>query len=595
MTRISVTGPKKYLEDVIDTFYDLGILDIDSYEGELEKGDPLEGAEELSQLLVDARSLLSKLPDTEETGSASIEEVQERIPEVSEDVDRLIAKKEGRKRELSTLKEEEKFYRRLQSTGLRYEDLKGTEKLGVFIGKVDREELSKAERYEIIEGESASAVVYEKDSDAEDALLEARKTEYSLPDRERKGRVEDILDDIQKERNEIQEKVEDTERKLQKLADEWRPKVEDVENYLAERVEKAEAPLDFATTDSAFIAQGWIPSKDYDRFEEQVADVTDGKVHIEREEGDNPPVKHENPAIVQPFEPLTDLVSVPRYNELDPSFMIFLTFPLFFGFMIGDAGYGLTTLAVFYLGYRMFPQAKDIFVSLMYASVFTILFGLAFGDAFGFMIFGEHSKLAQVTGIHLFSEIPVLFHRAEHLGKVFKVSALMGLVHVNMGYLLGAYNEYVRHGLKEAFLEKGSWMLLEAGAGLWYFLGAAAGAPVMAISLVTLYLGEGIEGLVEIPSLLSNILSYLRIFGVAVAAVSLAAVVDSLALPLFRGGVLGIVLGTLVLVIGHVFNTFIKIIEGFLQGIRLHYVELFMKFFEGGGRRYEPFGSEIDT
>ncbi|MFB6147890.1 MAG: V-type ATPase 116kDa subunit family protein, partial [Candidatus Nanohaloarchaea archaeon] len=320
--------------------------------------------------------------------------------------------------------------------------------------------------------------------------------------------------------------------------------------------------------------------------------ATEKSIHIEEEEGENPPVKHENPALVRPFESLTELVDTPKYSELDPSFMIFLTFPLMFGFMIGDAGYGLTTMAVFYAGYRMFPGARGIFKSLMFASAATVAFGLAFGDAFGYVIFGHHSKLAALTGIQLFSEVPVLFHRAEHLASVFKIAAAFGVFHVNLGYLLGAYNEYTNHGIREAFLEKGSWLLLEIGAALWYFVGMTAGLPVMLISVLTLYLGEGIEGVVEIPSLLSNILSYLRIFGVSVAAVALAGVVNAMAEPLFAMHTLaGTAGGIAVLMVGHGFNTLIKIMEGFLQGIRLHYVEFFTKFFEGGGRRYLPFGT----
>jgi len=385
----------------------------------------------------------------------------------------------------------------------------------------------------------------------------------------------------------------DKKEELKEIASDWKGSLESIERFLSEKVEKSEAPIRFATTESAFIAKGWIPSERYNEVEEKIADVAEGRIHIQKEEGEEPPIKHENNRAVQPFESLTDLVSVPRYNELDPSFMLLLTFPLFFGFMIGDAGYGLTTLAVFYGGMKLFPKAADIFKSLMYASIATIIFGLAFGDAFGFIIFGNESALTQLTGIGLFSQIPILFHRANHLGQVFEISILIGLVHVNLGYLLGFYNEYVNHGIKEAFLEKGSWWVLQAGFALWYFVGMTAGLPVVALSLALLYLGEGVEGIVEIPALLSNILSYLRIFGVSVAAISLAGVVNSMANPLFQSGsALGITLGVVLLVFGHTFNTFVKIMEGFLQGIRLHYVEQFGKFYEGGGKKYAPFGAK---
>jgi len=244
---------------------------------------------------------------------------------------------------------------------------------------------------------------------------------------------------------------------------------------------------------------------------------------------------------------------------------------------------------------KMFPGARDLFKGLMLASIATLGFGLAFGDAFGYIIFGESSVLAAVTGMEIFTQIPILFHRSHHWSTVFYSAAAIGVVHVNAGYVLGFYNELRNHGIVAALLEKGSWFLLQIAAVAWYLQGTAVGAPLMALAVIALFRGEGVEGVVEIPSLLSNILSYLRIFGVAVAAFSLAQVVNSMANPLYQMGTwYGLVGGTLVLMVGHIFNTFIKIMEGFLQGIRLHYVEMFGKFYEGGGRAYRPFGGQSD-
>jgi len=108
-----------------------------------------------------------------------------------------------------------------------------------------------------------------------------------------------------------------------------------------------------------------------------------------------------------------------------------------------------------------------------------------------------------------------------------------------------------------------------------------------------LYKGEGIEGIVEIPSLISNILSYLRLFGVCIAAYTLAGTVNQMANPMLASGsLMGIAGGVLIMIVGHTLLTFIKIMEGFLQGIRLHYVEQFGWFYSGGGRKYSPFGGE---
>ncbi|MDY6768862.1 MAG: V-type ATPase 116kDa subunit family protein [Candidatus Nanohaloarchaea archaeon] len=265
--------------------------------------------------------------------------------------------------------------------------------------------------------------------------------------------------------------------------------------------------------------------------------------------------------------------------------------------MLGDIGYGLTTLAVFYGLYRKFPGAKGIWYSLMYASVATILFGLVYGEMFGYIIFGNHSTLAAVTGLHIFEKIPILFHRTEHLATVLTWSILIGAVHVNAGFLVGAYNEYLHHGVKHAVLAKLSWLVMEAGVAVWYLTGsAAAGAALGLAGAAMIGLGEGIEGIVEIPSLASNILSYLRIFGVVMAVIALAAVVNTLAEPLFQSGnPVMIAAGVSLLVVGHTFNTFLKLMESGLQGIRLHYVEFFTKFFEGGGQYYRPFGRSGGT
>jgi len=598
MTKVSITGPKRELDTVISTLYDLKVLDIDetTYEG-LDKGEPFEQAEELSQLLVDIRSLKSKLPEAEsDNGNGfSLENIQDSVKEINDEVDRLTGETDKLKSRISEVNDKIKFFKKIRGTDLTYKDLKGTGTLNSLVtsSKNNLDEIKGD--FQIFNGAQASVVVYRDDSDLESEIRNRVGEEIPVPETDHEGQAEEIIKKLKKDRKELKSERNRIRSELEEISKEWYPRIDGADDFLTERVEKAEAPIKFGTTDKAFIAQGWIPSDQYEEVEEVLAEACEGKIHIQKEEEDEqePPVKHNNSGPVKPFESLTDLVSVPRYNEIDPSIVLMLTFPLFFGFMIGDAGYGVTSFLVFYGGMKVFPKAKAIFKSLMYASVATFIFGLAFGDAFGYVIFGGHSELAAVTGIHLFEQIPILWHRAEHLGQVFNIAAIIGIVHVNIGYLLGGYNEYVKHGLKEAFLEKGSWLVLQIGALMTYMYGFAVGGPVLALSIILLFVGEGVEGLVEIPSLISNILSYLRIFGVSVAAVVLAQVVNSMAQPLLTSGsVVGLTAGIGLLVFGHVFNTFVKIMEGFLQGIRLHYVEMFNKFYEGGGRKYLPFGAE---
>jgi V/A-type H+-transporting ATPase subunit I len=613
MTKISVTGPRTELRSVIDTLYEMKILDIDDYQGEeLESGNPFEEAEDISETLVDVRSLISKLPDVEhEKEDFNLENVQSSISELKEKIDRIEEEKNNVASRLNDLEDKKKFFRKLEGTGLSYSDLEGSERLEAIVGEV-KGDLSELEsgRFEVFEGRDLSVVIYDREDEETEEKIHENVEEHTVPDIDEEGGVKEIIESLESRRSDAERSLETLEGQLNDMSKEWYGRLESVEEYLTERVEKAEAPINFASTEKTFIAQGWIPEGEYERIEEELCDATEGKIHIQKEEAeDEPPVKHDNPGPVSSFESLTDLMSVPKYNELDPSFVLLLTFPAMFGFMIGDAGYGLSSFIVFLAGYKMFPKAKEIFKSLMWASGFTFLFGLYFSEAFGhvYNFFGHKSQLAAMTGIEFFRKIPV-FHKGGHSAYtvfglfpepginswtvIFGTAALIGVAHVNLGYLLGFYNEITNHGFVEAFLEKGSWIMLEISAIAFLIYGPMIGGGLALLSVVLLYMGEGIEGVVEIPSLLSNILSYLRLFGVAVAAFSLAKVVNALAEPLFQmGGVTGIVLGITMLVFGHTFNTFIKIIEGFLQGIRLHYVEMFSKFYEGGGRKYIPFGA----
>ena len=599
--KVSITGHKKQLQKTIDTLYELNLLDIENYQGELDTGEPFKEAEELSEMLVDVRSLLSKIHADEkaEAEEFNLEGFEERLEQLKKNVKNKESEISGLEREIANLEDHKDFFEQLEGIDLNYEELDSTNTLKTFIGDLDSEKFEEAvetDHYDIFDASDAYIILYssKKKEKIQKALREAESSPLRRPEGDFTGTPDEILEGLHARISDLGEEKEEYTKSYEENAVEWRAELEAAEEYLSEKVEKAEAPLNFATTDKSFIVEGWIPEETFNELGERLHVSTEGSVHLQEEEPEEtPPTKLENNRIVQPFESLTNLVDTPGHRELDPSFMLLLTFPIMFGFMIGDAGYGLTSFLVFYAGYKKLPKAAPVFKSLMYASVATIFFGLIFGDAFGYVLFGSHSDLAAVTGIQLFESIPLLFHRAEHLGQVFNMAAIIGFAHVNLGFLLGFYNDFVQHGLKDAFLEDISWIVMEIGAIAWYLYGSGVGAPILLISVVMLYVGEGVEGVVEIPSLLSNILSYLRIFGVAVAAVSLAKVVNALAAPLFSmGTTIGLIAGIAVLMFGHTFNTFIKIMEGFLQGIRLHYVELFTKFFEGGGRRYMPFGSK---
>lgn len=597
MQHITITGSRTVLDDTVDTLHQLGVLHIDTYDEDHDQftvGTPQETADTYAQLLHDLRHVTQMLPHSDATATDTeingVQDVQDTIEEVQETVEHLRSKEERLAKEQEELQEQISLYRRIAATGVKPANIRDYDALTTHIGTVETlQPLQNLPQDRVHLNHDKNFIVFFADTalDTTDALQAAG---FTPVDSTPVTASTQSLTELEQELQQVEDDLADTRAQLHAQADTHAAFLTAAQSWLRTQLEKAEAPLHFATSTRSFTAQGWIPADSV----ETVASTFQNRdaVHVETSSADeNPPVKYDNADAVSQFEPFTDLMARPQYNEIDPTFLLAFTFPLLFGFMIGDAGYGLSSLLVFYAGKKQIPHASRVFTALMYCSAATIFFGLIFGDAFGYIIFGENSILTALTGIQLFQSIPILFHRAHHFTQVFHIAAVFGVIHVNLGLLLGMYNEYNRHGVKAALLEKGGWLLLEAAAITWYLTSAMYGLPVLAAAVTVLYLGEGVEGVVEIPSLLSNILSYLRVFGVAVAAVSLALVVNGIAQPLFAKGGIGILFGVLALLLGHTFNTFIKIMEGFLQGIRLHYVELFTKFFHGGGTAYNPFGS----
>ena len=401
-------------------------------------------------------------------------------------------------------------------------------------------------------------------------------------------------------------------------------------------------------------------SEDTIRTDVEVA--TDGGHATAREAGDrpmstdSPPVIQDNPGPVKPFEALVEVINRPRYSELDPTVFLFLTFPLFFGLMIGDLGYGILYVALGYYLYTGFDS--EVIRSLggvgILSGIFTIIFGVLYGEVFGLHILGE---VVWEQGLGMKGS-PL--HKGLQPGYIdyaffwLVMSVLFGLAHLTIGYVLDFY-EKLDHGLGHAVGESGSWLMMMGGVWVWVFSDAAAGSKpeflvgqasvfngnpialgftgfpaivgwvgvaVFFVGLVLLAYTEVIEA-VEALNVLVNVLSYTRLTAVLLAKAGMAFVVNLLVLGAYQsedgeyhfifmeGGevhgevlfpgmvngsgvelVVGALAGIVILVLGHGLVLVLGITSAGLQAVRLEYVEFFSKFYEGGGDEYEPFGYE---
>jgi V/A-type H+-transporting ATPase subunit I len=349
---------------------------------------------------------------------------------------------------------------------------------------------------------------------------------------------------------------------------------------LCQLKEKAEAPLKFGSTEHAFIASGWIPKDKLKIFESKILDATGNKVEIEALDTElEPPTCLQNVKHTKPFEFLLNLYSLPKGNEIDPTFVMFITFPMFFGFMLGDVGYGIFLLIMsLFIGKKM-KVLQPLMPMIFLSSIFSIIFGFVFGEFFGYEF------------------ITPMLNRIHGMYQMLGVTIVIGLMHITLGFVLSFFNELKKHGLLRALLAKSGWFVLEAGGiiiAYSYLYKVPSFQPlgigIMVVAVAMLFKGEGSRGLIEIPSLASNMLSYTRLYAIGLASALLAVIINDNVAPLIKAGGINMVLAIPILAMGHFINILIGILGMFLQAARLHYVEFFTKFFEGGGKEYKPFG-----
>lgn len=614
MSRITIAGPKTQMKNVIDELHTLKIVHIEDYQKEHEGfdiGNPMEKSDKVSEVLLKIRSMRAQLPKGKKSHAMQSISLQK----LEMDVLSAIERSKEVEQELSDLVQEQKELEPFAALGIGKDATEKYKSIKAFIGTVRSSEglsqkiayiTTKFELRQAIDGKKQLIALFtdrQSTEKLEQLLAEHGFSELSTDVlSERDGDITAIMSHLQKEINELHEEKQKNDIVLKELSTMWSATLETTEKTLKEESEKLQAPLRFATTKNAFVVQGYIPSATLENLQRRLVKAAGNNIYLHAEEvahDEKVPTALKNAKPVKPFEVLLDMFSLPSYHEFDPTILMFLVFPIFFGMMLGDIGYGLITLIAFSFMKRALKskQARGLLNILILSSVSSIIFGYFFGEFFG---------LEHIFGYEL---VPVI-HRLHDVESLFHISVMIGIVHLNLGLVLGFFNELHHHGFVKATLEKLSWIVMEIGAFGYLThigmletfvgqifavpLGALASGILFAVGAIGIVAGEGIKGAIELPAIFSNTLSYARLMAVGLASAALAVVVNEMAGNMFRAGIIGIVGGIFVLLIGHGINVALGVLSPFLHSLRLHYVEFFGKFYHGGGKRYVPFG-ESDT
>jgi V/A-type H+-transporting ATPase subunit I len=417
-----------------------------------------------------------------------------------------------------------------------------------------------------------------------------------LPSELGEGSPDVILATLYRRMGLIPEQVKEINREMSALSMQWHEKLAAWRACLQNEIEASRVLPRFGETDMTFVLVGWIPFRETEKVEKILRENVGNTVFIQKlkmtpELIKRAPVVLQNPGFAQPFESLVKLLAVPRYGRIDPTQLMAFFLPIFFGMILGDVGYGVMALLISAWMLRKFKEPgvlRDILIIMMMGAGWAILFGFLFGELFG--------SLGKYIGMS-----PLWFDRTspENVLSLLVMTIVIGAVHVTLGLVLGLW-EAVRDRSRVHLLERGG--MLIGLIGMFFIVGVLAdflpqgfmsiaiAAVIVGIVLLSASLGwlGIIMGPIEFITLIGNVLSYLRIAAIGLASVYLAEVANEVA------GLAGnVVVGAIIAILIHALNLVLGMFSPTIHSLRLHYVEFFRKFYEGGGRPYEPFKNQI--
>ncbi len=307
------------------------------------------------------------------------------------------------------------------------------------------------------------------------------------------------------------------------------------------------------------------------------------------------PVLMDNRPHCQPGEDLVKVYSNPNYSDFDPSGWVLYCFAVFFGMILGDAGYGACLLVLTLFLHRKLPKLGSLGLRMrrmMYLlSGSVIFFGVISASYFG-MALNPHNPLTKLMLMD--------FGSKEGQNQIMLLSIIMGMVHISLSLAIKVKRQRDWPSLgwilviwAGFFLVKARmggaqehpvvlWVLL-AGLALVFLFTSNSRNPLMRI------LG-GLNGVLGIVQVFSDVLSYLRLFALGIATVYMAQTFNMLAQDISRGVPwLGYILAGLVLLVGHFVNLGLGVMGGVIHGLRLNFLEWYRWSFEGDGILFKPF------
>lgn len=403
-----------------------------------------------------------------------------------------------------------------------------------------------------------------------------------------------ILEYIDSELKKHQEKIKKIQILLKKLRSKLYKEVVVLKEQLEIKEEKQKTVHKLVESKSAFFMQGWVEEEHLIKTAKTLNLATKRKISIRKiKTEEEPPVKQKNPNWLKPFEMLTELYALPKYGDIDPTFIVGPVFVVFAGFMLTDFVYGLGLVLLG--GFMLLrlakhqPSLKGMSINIFLMGLFSMLFGLLTGSYLGDGLKILLERLGWMSA-QQYAQYFVLWNDPLADPLYFLIlSIAVALIHLNIGLIIGSVENFRKKQYKDFITSKVIWFVLQISV-LFFYLGQKWIGGILLLSVViTIIYAQGPIGILGITGFMGDTISYSRLFALALSTAGIALTVNLLTTLVLGIPYAGIVAAILIFIIGHLFSFLMNSLGSFVHSIRLQFVEFFGKFYEGGGDKFEPF------
>jgi len=340
----------------------------------------------------------------------------------------------------------------------------------------------------------------------------------------------------------------------------------------------------------------------------------------------------ENNRLIQPFEFITQIYGMPKYNELDPTPFLAPFFFLYFGFCISDAGYGILLVLISWLAlkkFRMGPQGRKFFKLFLYCGISTIIVGALTGSWFGNLIDLLGQSHAIFVPLKRIKDAMIVLDPIKEPTKLLGIALSFGIVQVWFGNIVAGIGNIKNKRYLDILLDQVPMLMLLfglTGMGLIFLRlldkrpASLFQYPALAASLAIIFTqGRSEKGIGaklffgffslynSLSGYLSDILSYSRLWALGLVTGVMANTINLISIQFVqlagsvmpfinKIGFIKVLVSSVILLVvfifGHTISFTMNLLGAFVHPVRLQFVEFFSKFFKGGGNYFRPFKAE---